>query len=337
MGIITFNGASSSDYGIRVEKCPDYNSAERKVEFISVEGRNGDLVRDTGAYNNVTQTYEIYFGDENSTFQELSSAVSRWLLGSKGYCRLEDDYFPDVYRLAVYNGMIQNRNFMNMKGRSVLQFNCKPQRYLKSGEQWQSITTGDSFVNDYMPCYPVFEITGNGTVSYGSTSITVTNNSGKVMILDTELQDAYTGSISVEPFSASYSAGTFQWFADTYSQDVMLPSNFADYSHLYVSYSTSGGESGILDIDMSTNFSQKNGDWTVAHTVGDGFVNFSLDGTQTVYPSGRWFSIWGTIASVFNRNSDIQISGNMEPFATGATEINHTVTALRIQPRTWTL
>lgn len=337
MGVITFNGISSTDYGIRVEKCPDYPAAQRKVEFISVEGRSGDLVRDTQAWNNVEQTYSVYFSDSGATFQELSGAVARWLLGSKGYCRLEDDYYPDVYRKAVYSRLIQNRNFLNQKGRADLVFNCKPQRYFKAGEQWQSITSGSSFVNDYMPCYPVFEVTGNGTIEYGSTLITVSNNSGKTLYIDTELQDAYTGTLSGEPFSVSYNVGTFQWFAAPYSQDVMLPSNFADYSHVYVSYSTDGGASGILDIDMSTNFSQKNGDWTVAHTVGDGFVNFSLDGTQTVYPSGRWFSIWGTIASVFNRNSDIQISGNMDPFQTGSTEITHSVSALRIQPRTWTL
>lgn len=337
MGVITFNGISSTDYGIRVEKCPDYPAAQRKVEFISVEGRSGDLVRDTQAWNNVEQTYEVYFSDSGATFQELSGAVARWLLGSKGYCRLEDDYYPDVYRKAVYSRLIQNRNFLNQKGRADLVFNCKPQRYFKTGEQWQSITSGSSFVNDYMPCYPVFEVTGNGTVEYGDTLITVSNNTGKTLYIDTELQDAYTGTLSGEPFSVSYNVGTFQWFAAPYSQDVMLPSNFADYSHVYVSYSTDGGASGILDIDMSTNFSQKNGDWTVAHTVGDGFFNFSLDGTQTVYPSGRWFSIWGTIASVFNRNSDISISGNMDPFPTGSTEITHSVSALRIQPRTWTL
>lgn len=336
MGIITFDGKTSDTFGIRVEKCPDYPAAQRKVEFISVEGRSGDLVRDTQAWNNVEQTYEVYFGDPTATFQELSGAVARWLLGSKGYCRLEDDYYPDVYRKAVYSRLTQNRNFLNQKGRADLVFNCKPQRYFKAGEQWQSITSGSSFVNDYMPCYPVFEITGNGTVEYGGTLITVSNNSGKTLYIDTELQDAYTGTLAVEPFSISYSVETYQWSAAPYSQDVMLPSNFADYSHVYVSYSASEA-SGLLDIDMSTNFSQKNGDWTVAHTVGDGFVNFSLDGTQTVYPWGTDFWIIGTIASMYNRNSDISISGPMEPFETGSTQIDHTVTALKIQPRTWTL
>ncbi len=132
MGVITFDGKTSDTFGIRVEKCPDYPAAQRKVEFISVEGRSGDLVRDTQAWNNVEQTYEVYFGDPTETFQELSGAVARWLLGSKGYCRLEDDYYPDVYRKAVYSRLIQNRNFLNQKGRADLVFNCKPLLYFKT-------------------------------------------------------------------------------------------------------------------------------------------------------------------------------------------------------------
>lgn len=334
MGIITFNGASSNDFGIRVEKCPDYNSAERKVEFISVEDRNGDLVRDTGAYNNVTQTYEVYFGDENSTFQELSSAVSRWLLGSKGYCRLEDDYFPDVYRLAVYNGMIQNRNFMNMKGRSVLQFVCKPQRFLKSGEQWQSISSGSSFTNDFMPCFPVFEIRGNGTVSYGSTTITVSNNASGVLYVDTELQDAYTGVLGHDPFTVPFSVSVWQWGAEYFEQKVYLPSNYLDYPTIYFAY----GNDHYVAIDTSDVFMTNVGDsFKIVYAPSDPYISIQLDGTQVVPPGGKFFGISGTVSSLINRNSDIQISGSMEPFVTGETEINHTVTALRIQPRTWTL
>ena len=97
------------------------------------------------------------------------------------------------------------------------------------------------------------------------------------------------------------------------------------------------GTVGILEVPTSSAFSQTVREWTISHNATDGFVTFSLDGSQYVTPGGSIFAINGTIASVFNRNSDIRISGNMEPFATGDTEINHTVTALRIQPRTWTL
>lgn len=339
MGVITFNGIDSTDYGIRVEKCPDYPAAQRKVEFISVEGRSGDLVRDTQAWNNVEQTYSVYFGDPTATFQELSGAVARWLLGSKGYCRLEDDYYPDVYRMAVYSRLIQNRNFLNQKGRADLTFNCKPQRYLKSGESWTTINDGDVFVNDYMPCYPVFEVTGNGTVEYGGTLITVSNNSGKTLYIDTELQDAYTGTLAVEPFSVPFDMRTWQSTAAPWYNNIFFPADVdpSDYSRLYMLYSTESGSSGMLDIDMSTNYSAAVDDWKVTHNVSDNFITVRLDGTQTVPLIGKMFTFTGTVASLFNRNEDIIISGPMEAFQTGSTEVYHTVSSLKIQPRTWTL
>ena len=51
----TFNGVSSDTHKVTVEKCPSYPVANRVVEHIQVPGRNGDLIRDTGAYNNVDQ------------------------------------------------------------------------------------------------------------------------------------------------------------------------------------------------------------------------------------------------------------------------------------------
>ena len=56
-----FNGKNSLDYKIGIDKCPASNHAARVVEKISVPGRSGDLIRDTGAFSNVTQPYEIWF------------------------------------------------------------------------------------------------------------------------------------------------------------------------------------------------------------------------------------------------------------------------------------
>ena len=60
MSTFTLNGVSSATYNVTVEKCPSYAVAQRVVEHIQIPGRNGDLIRDTGAYGNVEQTYSIY-------------------------------------------------------------------------------------------------------------------------------------------------------------------------------------------------------------------------------------------------------------------------------------
>ncbi len=340
MGVITFNGIDSTDYGIRVEKCPDYPAAQRKVEYISVEGRSGDLIRDTQAWNNVEQTYSVYFSDSGYTFQELSGAVARWLLGSKGYCRLEDDYDPTVYRKAAYSRLIQNRNFLNQKGRADLVFNCKPQRYFKDGEDWLDITSGDDLVNDWLPCYPVFEVTGNGTIQYGTTTITVTNNTGKTLYIDTELQDAYSGDLSLDVISIPYSFDHFYepgvpvpWIGETY-----LPSNWTDYSKLYIQWQNYGGQ-GTYELDLTQDvIDAQIGDWFVSKLVADDFISFYPDVPNPVpSPWGSYFWISGTVKSFLNRNASISVSGPMDAFPYGNTQINWTVDDLKVQPRYWTL
>lgn len=134
MGVIIYNGISTADYDITVEQPPSYLGAKRDQEFKHIPGRNGDLIFDKGGYNNVNREYNIAIGSEVKDFSLLSKLVSRWAYSSKGYARLEDSYEPDYFRLAAFDSELNLENVLNHMGRSTIQFNCKPQRFLKSGE-----------------------------------------------------------------------------------------------------------------------------------------------------------------------------------------------------------
>lgn len=193
MSSFTFNGKSSTTVGVRVEKCPNYGVPNRVVEKVSVLGRNGDLLLDTGAYSNVNQTYEIYFNAKSTSFQTVSHTVATWLNGSRGYCRLEDTYDPTVYRMAQVSSYQEYKNFLNYMGRAEVVFDCKPQRWLKSGETEVTLTSGATTVNSYMPCYPIFTVTGNGDLDVNGNVVTISNNSGDTITIDCETQNAYKG------------------------------------------------------------------------------------------------------------------------------------------------
>lgn len=193
MSEFIFNGKSSREFNIRVEKCPNYGVPNRVIETISVMGRNGDLIVDTGAYSNVDQTYSIYFNAKSSSFQDASHNVALWLNGTRGYCRLEDSYDPDVYRMANMSVYHEYKNFMNYMGRADVTFNCKPQRFLKAGENEIALTSGEDINNAWMPCYPIFKLRGSGTLTVNGNSIAISNNLNKTITIDCETQNAYTG------------------------------------------------------------------------------------------------------------------------------------------------
>ena len=207
MSYFTFNGKTSAEMGLVIEHAPEYGIPERVVDMISVRGRNGDVAIDTGAYANVQQVYHVYFDGRGDTtsFQKAARDIASWLMGSKGYMRLEDTYDPDVYRMAIINQAETMNNFMDKLGRFDVVFNCKPQRFLKSGEAEidilnQGTPTAYEYNNQYMPSKPLFILTGNGTIcqyysaaGYPVQGFTVSNNSGKTMYVDCETMDAISG------------------------------------------------------------------------------------------------------------------------------------------------
>lgn len=135
MGEIIFNGISSKEYDIQVEHPPGYQTPERDCDIIHVPGRNGDIVINKGSYKNVERSYEIAVGSLEKYFVDLVNPVSEWLHSGIGYCRLEDSYEPEYYRSAMFNEAIDIENIQFHGGRTTITFDCKPQRFFKSGDE----------------------------------------------------------------------------------------------------------------------------------------------------------------------------------------------------------
>ena len=184
----------SKEFHITVEKCPEFEAAEREMETLYIPGRNGALTYSDGAFKNVSQKYEVWFKSENLGTTAFSKEIALWLLSPQGYQVLEDDYDPDIYRQAFFKGPLNIENWMLKRGRATLEFECKPQRFLKSGDLPRQILTPQTLYNSYMPSLPLIKVVGSGagTVTIGGVTISITNIS-EFLILDSDTQNAYKG------------------------------------------------------------------------------------------------------------------------------------------------
>lgn len=194
---LVFGDKSSLEFGIRVERCPAFVTGQRAVTKQSVPGRSGDLVIDTGAYGNYIQPYEIWFRGDKPTTQ-AAKAIAMWLLAGTGYIRLEDSYDPDVYRMALFAGPLNVENWMLTHGRATLEFDCKPQRYLKQGEFAVNVQSGQKMGNPWMPALPIIKISGNGDgqLVVGTRRVDITDMTGSIT-LDCDVQNAYDGTLNL--------------------------------------------------------------------------------------------------------------------------------------------
>ena len=140
-----FNGQSSADFGLIVEYFPESVHAARRGELIPIPGRNGVIVREDGAFDTYTQQYQVWFRNTmgRDTYQKARD-VAEWLLSASGFCRLEDTYQPEHFRLARFVGPLNVETVLRNHGRATLEFDVQPQRYLKSGETPLTFSGGSS-------------------------------------------------------------------------------------------------------------------------------------------------------------------------------------------------
>ena len=197
MGVIIFNNKSSADCRIQVAHPPGYAYPERDYTITHIPGRNGDIIQDNGCYKNVERTYEVSFDVPNEDFATYANAVSAWLHSTTGYARLEDSYEPNYYRMATYQESNIFENLYNQAGTATIVFECKPQRFLKTGDNNITIQNSLTIMNPTgFEAYPLFKVTGtSGVLTVNGNSITFSSIDGFVM-LDCELQDAYKENIN---------------------------------------------------------------------------------------------------------------------------------------------
>ena len=79
------NGKSNRDFNFKIKKSNHLLRARKKLEFISIPGRTGDLIIDEGARENFNLVIEGYIDGRNSSLKELCQGLDNWLNGTTGY------------------------------------------------------------------------------------------------------------------------------------------------------------------------------------------------------------------------------------------------------------
>lgn len=173
----TFDGIDSKDYGVYISGDAVFNAPERDVEMIDIPGRNGSYALDKGRFANITVTYPAgLFGDTEADFAQGISDLRNALASRKGYCRLEDEYNPNEYRMAIYRSGLDVEPASLKSGEFDIVFDCKPQRFLKSGETAVEVTSGGTINNPTLfESKPLLQVWGYGDIGVNGETITVQN------------------------------------------------------------------------------------------------------------------------------------------------------------------
>lgn len=190
---IQFDNKDLRDFGLYISGSNVFNAPERAYNEITIPGRNGTLLGSERRLENIPVVYPAFI---YTNFKVNVAGLRSFLLSRVGYKRLIDSYHPDEFRLGYYSSGLDAEMTTKLDaGQFDLTFNCKPQRFLVSGET--PITfTGSGTINNptLFNAQPLIRVYGTGSITVNGVTITISEADGYTDI-DCEIMEAYKGTV----------------------------------------------------------------------------------------------------------------------------------------------
>lgn len=191
-GLIVYDGESSSDYGMVIAEAPSFDSPVRKQTIYNVPGRNGAIVFQQDAWEDVPKAYRVWTANDLEDLATKVRAFLGMLNSKKGYLRLEDNFEPEIYRLAYISGGNDFSNVLTAYGEATLNFTCRAEKFYKAGELPITVTNGDEIYNPTRyTSKPLIHIEGSGAVTIASGGNTISATVTDYINIDCESMNAY--------------------------------------------------------------------------------------------------------------------------------------------------
>ena len=192
IGNLVVGIVNCKDYGVLVSNAGIYVSPEPDYESYEVVGRNGDLHINNCRYKNVEVTYQAFIAQE---FENMFIPFRSAMLAQNGYVRIEDEFQPDRFRLGRLKEGIDGKVKMARGiGTFELTFDCKPQWFLKSGEESIEFMQSGTITNPTpFSTKPLVRVYGEGTITVGTGVFNIKSEGTNYIDIDMDSKQAYEG------------------------------------------------------------------------------------------------------------------------------------------------
>lgn len=188
---LIMDGVDSRTFGLYINGVNTFGAPAREVSTLQIPGRNGDLIVKADRLQNYDLTYSAFIC---RNFDANIAALRAFLLSKTSYFRLEDTYHPDEYRMAYYRGPFTPSVTQRLNAAQFdIVFNVKPQRFLKSGDEYIYLSYNEVITNPTrFISRPLLFVRGTGTIQFGSGSIlTITEDPSNGMYIDCDTMECY--------------------------------------------------------------------------------------------------------------------------------------------------
>ena len=200
MTYFTYNGRSSADFGLHIEKKDVFSAPEYDAEFISIPGRSGDIINPNRRFSNIKVTYTVFLARKNAAaLAAVLRDIKGWLNSEPDrYHEITDSYDAEYFRYGVISGSLDIEEQLNKVGSFTVTFNCKPYKYSFAGQQTVAADSASLSVTNptAFESRPYIKLYGSGAVtlnvsSGNSTSSWTISAIDEYIEIDSELMNCF--------------------------------------------------------------------------------------------------------------------------------------------------
>lgn len=182
-GYFEIDNQKSSDFDLYIDTEISFASPEVKGEFVAVNGQDGEPFLTDGKLKNVNKSFPAYLMPTEISQQQRATEISNWLKNNIGWKDLFFSGDKEFVYQAIYTAEYEVEANIVEHGKTILTFNVKPYKFLKSGLSEQSLSTSITNPTQRI-ARPKITIkgTGNITLQIGKSTYNLKNVDGGVII-----------------------------------------------------------------------------------------------------------------------------------------------------------
>jgi len=164
--MFTYKNISSEDMYLKIENHLVFTAPNRDIEFIAVDGRDGEIVLDRQRYESVIRSIPCTLTPPSGMdIEQLIHNIHNWLSTDVKYHDFTWSGDPNFIYKAIVNEGFDTQRVLSRYGKTVLKFRFHPIKYLASSLTERSIANGANIHNPYnIPAKPLIRIIGNGNM-----------------------------------------------------------------------------------------------------------------------------------------------------------------------------
>ena len=144
MNELIFNGKNFTEFNAYYATSNFLDGAAKDVQSVSVVGRSGDLQLSNNRYKNLSLKIRVYVTRD---MEASMRAMRNYLESVHGYARVEISDQPNEFRMAAFKEMFAPDSYDSKVGVVDLTFDSMPQRFLKTGENWTTVSSSSSEIS----------------------------------------------------------------------------------------------------------------------------------------------------------------------------------------------